>query len=161
MTVQTVDATSDAGSLVRRGFSLADGIAVLVGIGLGWAAFGFSEQFYRVLDPTPLTWRLVWGAIFASLALGLMLPPGVALWLGRRALRRQRPGSLPAVLSPSAYDIDLSLFWTVLGGLALVTGLLLALTPMMTSIVSDSLGGWILIGWKRRTRARSRSMCLW
>ena len=116
---------------VRAGFTLADGVAMLVGMGLCWSASGFAQQFYRVLDPTPTTWRLVWGAVFGALSAGPALPTALAVWVGAHVLGRRgdRHGSVLA--PPRVDDIDLSLFWTVLAGLALVTGLLLAATPVL------------------------------
>ncbi|UCG15825.1 MAG: hypothetical protein JSV19_11075 [Phycisphaerales bacterium] len=128
---QLPDSYGDADRPARWGIGLADGVALLAGVGIQWSALGFSEQLYRVLDPTPLTGRLVWGAVFASLAVGLALPPTVALWIGRQGWRRRGSSRWSTAWSPPGDDIDLSLFWTVLAGLALLTGVLVAAGPMV------------------------------
>ncbi len=110
-----------------------DAAAVLVGAGVGLAAFGFAEQWYRILDPTPLTARLVWGAVFGGLSVGPGLPPALALWIGTRAFRRGATRTALRARLTVSQDVDQGTLWTVLAGLALVAGLALLGLPLLVS----------------------------
>lgn len=106
---------------------------MLTGAGVGLGAFGFAEQWYRILDPTPLTARLVWGAVFLGLGVGPGLPPALALWVGTRAFRRGTTRTALTARLTVGGDVDLSVLWTVLAGLALAVGLALLGLPLVVS----------------------------
>lgn len=113
------------------GFAVA--ITGLAGVGLGCASIGFSEQLFRVLDPAPLTWRLVWGAILASLALAPLIPPAVGRRLANRTLRR-RPQPPAGDVERDGSDNDAALLRTVLAAVALLAGLAVAALPLIVHV---------------------------
>ncbi|MCK4660283.1 MAG: hypothetical protein KAV82_12240 [Phycisphaerae bacterium] len=76
--------------LTRMTHRNGDAAAFLVGVGGGFLAFGLVEYFFCLFDAMPGTWRVVVGASFAALAVGLWVSHRLIWWFAARVQSRSR-----------------------------------------------------------------------
>ena len=116
-------------------------IAVLIGVSLPLLYAGFVESCYKIMDFTPLTFRLAVAAVLLSTALGPRLP-GRAVLLIARAVRRPLTGPVEgrwieeiAGSEPVPPSVDQALPWTASGVAGLAAGVGVLLLPAMIGTV--------------------------
>lgn len=103
-------------------------VALLTGFVLGWLATAIMAHLGTVFQ-SPTRGSALLAAFLLAIALGAKLPRRLASWLGRFVWPRETEMQMPVTLGDVKPDVQL--LWTILATAALLSGLAVAILPLV------------------------------